>query len=68
MFPHFHSNFPVAMYYVSEILALIFCTFIPNNVEGSKRTTTHISYFDSSTKKKSSKKTKKRYNFMIASL
>ena len=47
------------MYYVSEILALILCTFLPNNVEGSKRTTTRISYFTLQPKKDQAKKQKK---------
>ena len=51
------SNFLVPLYFVLEILLRLAALFFPNNMEGSKRTTTRFGHLHSSTKK--SKKTKK---------
>ena len=47
-------------------LLRIFALFFPNNMEGSKRTTTRFGHLCSSTKSKQKKK--KRYNLMIENL
>ena len=53
-------NFVFAMYPILEILASIFCTFFPINMEGSKRTSTHIGYLPSSIKSKQQQQQKQK--------
>ena len=63
--PYLISSFlcTLSQRYLLRLAAL----FFPNNMEGSKRTTTRFGHLCSSTKKKS-KKTKKIYSLMIESL
>ena len=66
------SSFLVPLYFVLEILLRLAALFFPNNMEGSKRTTTRFGHLHSSTKKsKKTKKTqknkKKSYNVMMES-
>ena len=66
------SNFLVPLYFVLEILLRLAALFFPNNMEGSKRTTTRFRHLHSSTKKskktkKPQKNKKKSYNVMMES-
>ena len=65
------KGFPISNFLIACILSWIYllqlsALFFPNNMEGSKRTTTRFGHLCSSTKK--IKKAKKRYNLLTERL